>query len=119
MALVRYVRAAYEAAMGKDRSRSALVIVPLDKTAIPYRIDWLRSEMLKTRAAHRYWSRDLVAEACPYPHICKQCENFLTTPEFGPTLENPARRRHRPPRRRQHPGLGTPRPPATNGSSTA
>jgi integrase len=82
------VRAAYEAAMGKVRVRSALVIAPLGKTAIPDRVDWLRSEMLKTRVAHGYCSRDLVADACPYANICEQCENFVTTPEFGPALED-------------------------------
>jgi site-specific recombinase XerD len=81
------VRAAYEAAMGKVRARSALVIAPLGQTAIPDRVDWLRSEMLKTRVAHGYCSRDLVAEACPYANICEQCENYVTTPEFVPALE--------------------------------
>jgi site-specific recombinase XerD len=81
------VRAAYEAAMGKVRTRSALVIAPLGKTAIPDRVDWLRSEMLKTRVAHGYCSRDLVADACPYANICEQCENFVTTTEFGPALQ--------------------------------
>ena len=81
------VRAAYEAAMGKVRTRSALVIAPLGQTAIPERVDWLRSEMLKTRVAHGYCSRDLVAEACPYANICEQCENYVTTPEFVPALQ--------------------------------
>ncbi|HLI52725.1 MAG TPA: tyrosine-type recombinase/integrase [Acidimicrobiales bacterium] len=81
------VRAAYEAAMSKIRTRSALVVAPLGKTAVPDRVDWLRSEMLKTRVAHGYCSRDLVAEACPYANICEQCDNFVTTPEFGPALQ--------------------------------
>ena len=81
------VRAAYEAAMGKVRVRSALVMAPLGKTAVPDHADWLRSEMLKTRVAHGYCSRELVAEACPYANICEQCENFVTAPEFAPALE--------------------------------
>jgi integrase len=81
------VRAAYEAAMGKVRTRSALVIAPLGKTAVPDRVDWLRSEMLKTRVAHGYCSRDLIADACPYANICEQCDNFVTTTEFGPALQ--------------------------------
>jgi site-specific recombinase XerD len=81
------VRAAYEAAMGKVRTRSALVIAPLGQTAIPERVDWLRSEMLKTRVAHGYCSRDLVADACPYANICEQCDNFVTTAEFGSALQ--------------------------------
>lgn len=81
------VRAAYEAAMTKVRSRTVLVIPPSAKTAVPARIDWLRSEMLKTRVAHGYCSRDLVAEACPYANICEQCDNFVTTTEFAPALQ--------------------------------
>ena len=81
------VRAAYEAAMGKVRARSALVVAPAGRTAIPERVDWLRSEMLKTRVAHGYCSRELVAEACSYANICEQCENFVTTAEFAPALE--------------------------------
>ena len=81
------VRAAYEAAMGKVRARSALVLAPAGRTAVPERVDWLHSEMLKTRVAHGYCSRELIAEACPYANICEQCENFVTTPEFEPALE--------------------------------
>jgi len=80
------VRAAYEAAMGKVRARSALVVAPAGRSAVPERLDWLRSEMLKTRV-DGYCSRELVAEACPYANICEQCENFVTSPEFGPALE--------------------------------
>lgn len=81
------VRAAYEAAMGKVRTRSALVLAPAGRTAVPDRVDWLHSEMLKTRVAHGYCSRDLVADACPYANICEQCENFATGPEFVPALQ--------------------------------
>ena len=76
--------------MGKVRTRSALVVLPLGKTAIPEREDWLRSEMLKTRVAQGYCSRDFVAEACPWANICEQCANFVTTPEFGPALRDDA-----------------------------
>jgi integrase len=81
------VRAAYEAAMGKVRARSALVVAPAGKTAVPDRVEWLRAEMLKTRVAHGYCARELVAEACPYANICEQCENFVTAPEFAPALD--------------------------------
>jgi integrase len=81
------VRAAYEAAMGKVRARSALVLAPTGRSAVPERVEWLRSEMLKTRVAHGYCSRELVAEACPYANICEQCENFVTSAEFSPALE--------------------------------
>ncbi len=48
---------------------------------------WLEAEMLKTRVAHGYCSRDLAAEACPYANICEQCESFITTAEFAPALQ--------------------------------
>ncbi len=82
------VRAAYEAAMGKVRARSALAVAPAGKAAIPDRVQWLHAEMLKTRVAHGYCARELVAEACPYANICEQCENFVTTAEFAPALES-------------------------------
>lgn len=82
------VRAAYEVAMGKVRARHALLVAPVGKTAVPDRVDWLRSEMLKTRVAHGYCSRHLVAAACPYANICEQCENFVTTVDFLPQLES-------------------------------
>lgn len=81
------VRAAYEAAIGKVRARRVLVVAPAGQPPIPDRVEWLRSEMLKTRVAHGYCARDLVAEACPYANICEQCDNFVTTPEFVPALE--------------------------------
>lgn len=81
------VRAAYEAAMGKVRARRVLVVAPAGRPPIPERVEWLRSEMLKTRVAHGHCARELVAEACPYANICEQCENFVTTPEFVPALE--------------------------------
>jgi hypothetical protein len=44
--------------------------------------------VLKTRVAHGYCSRDLVAEACPYANICEQCDNFVTTTQFLPALQH-------------------------------
>jgi len=81
------VRAAYEAAMSKVRSRQALFVRPAGQGAVPDRVEWLRSEMLKTRVAHGYCSRDLVAEACPYANICEQCDSYVAAPEFQPALE--------------------------------
>ena len=49
--------------------------------------EWLRAEMLKTRVAHGYCSRQLAAEACPYANICEQCDNYVTAPEFIPQLQ--------------------------------
>lgn len=50
------------------------------------RVEWLAAEMLKTRVAQGYCSRDLVADACPYANICETCPSFTTAPEFAPAL---------------------------------
>ncbi|HEV2257033.1 MAG TPA: hypothetical protein VGS06_28195 [Streptosporangiaceae bacterium] len=81
------VRIAYEEAMGKARARLALAIAPAGQPIIPGRVQWLRAEMLKTRVAHGYCSRQLAAEACPYANICEQCDNYVTAPEFIPQLQ--------------------------------
>jgi len=46
------IRTAYEEAMSKARGRLTLAIAPVGKLIIPGRVEWLRSEMLKTRVAH-------------------------------------------------------------------
>lgn len=75
------VRAAYESAMTKVRGRRPLFVIPAGHTgAVPSKIDWLHSEMLKTRVAHGFCSRDPVAGACPYANICEQCDNFVPDP---------------------------------------
>ena len=81
------VRAAYEAAMSKVQARQALFVAATGRPAAPDRVEWLRSEMLKTRVAHGYCSRDLVADACPYANICEQCDNYVAATEFQPALE--------------------------------
>ncbi len=81
------VRAAYEQAMTKVHARQKLFVRPAGQGAAPDKVEWLRSEMLKTRVAHGYCSRDLVAEACPYANICEQCDNYVAAPEFQPALE--------------------------------
>jgi site-specific recombinase XerD len=82
------VRAAYDQATGKARSRLTLPIAPVGQVIVPDRVQWLRAEMLKTRVAHGYCSRNLVAEACPYANICEQCDNFTTSVEFVPALHD-------------------------------
>lgn len=79
------LRAAYEQAVGKLRRRIP-VSPTLGRPAIPDAVEWLNSEMLKTRVAHGYCSRDLAAEACSYANICETCPNFTTTPEFAPAI---------------------------------
>src|SRR6516164_1974253 len=81
------IRTAYEEAMNKARSRLSLPIAPAGQPIIPGRVQWLRAEMLKTRVAHGYCSRQLAAEACPYANICEQCDNYVTAPEFIPQLQ--------------------------------
>jgi site-specific recombinase XerD len=81
------VRIAYEEAMNKARARLTLPIAPAGQPIIPGRVEWLRTEMLKTRVAHGYCSRQLAAEACPYANICEQCDNYVTAPEFIPQLQ--------------------------------
>ena len=78
------LHAAYETAMGRMRPR--LPIAPVGKPLVPDRVQWLASEMLKTRVAHGYCARELAAEACPYANICETCENFLPADEFLPAL---------------------------------
>ena len=82
------VRAAYDQAMNKARHRLTLPIAPVGRSIVPDRVEWLRTEMLKTRVAHGYCSRNLVAEACSYANICEQCDNFTTGVEFIPALQS-------------------------------
>lgn len=82
------IRAAYEKAMTKVKARTPLPLaMPVRGAVVPDRVEWLRSEMLKTRVAHGYCSRHLAADACPYANICEQCDNYVTAPEFLPALQ--------------------------------
>ena len=83
------VRAAYDNAIAKVRVGRLLPITPVGVTAaIPDRVTWLRSEMLKTRVTHGYCSRSEVAGACPYANICEQCDNYQPAPEFAAALKD-------------------------------
>jgi len=79
------LRRAYDEAIGKVRPR--IPVSTPTRPAIPDRVSWLASEMLKTRVAHGYCARELVADACPYANICESCANFVTAAEFAPVLE--------------------------------
>jgi integrase len=79
------LRTAYDQAIGKMR-RLLPIAPPPGPAPIPDRVQWLQSEMLKTRVAHSYCSRDLVAEACSYANICETCPSYTTTPEFQPAI---------------------------------
>ncbi len=79
------LKAAYDEAAGKIARR--IPVATTTRPAVPGRVEWLASEMLKTRVAHGYCARDLVAEACPYANICETCPNFVTAAEFLPALD--------------------------------
>jgi hypothetical protein len=73
--------------MDKARTRLTLTIAPVGKPIVSNRVAWLRGEMLKTRVAHGYCSRQLAAAACPYANVCEQCDNYVTATEFIPVLQ--------------------------------
>jgi len=79
------LKAAYDEAAGKIARR--IPLAPAGRPSTPDRVEWLAAEMLKTRVAHGYCSRDLAAEACAYANICETCPNYVTTPEFAPAIE--------------------------------
>ncbi len=79
------LKAAYDEAAGKIARR--IPIAPTGRPATPDRVEWLAAEMIKTRVAHGYCSRDLAAEACAYANICETCPNYVTTTEFAPAIE--------------------------------
>ncbi len=79
------LKAAYDQAAGKIAKR--IPVAPPGRSAAPDRVEWLATEMLKTRVAHGYCSRDLAADACPYANICETCPNFVTTSDFVPVIE--------------------------------
>lgn len=79
------LRAAYDQAIGKLRRRIPVAPV-IGGHAVPDDVDWIHSEMIKTRVAHGHCSRDLTAEACAYANICETCSNFTTTIEFEPAV---------------------------------
>lgn len=75
------VRDAYNTAMTKVNGRRPLFVIPAGaSSAIPAKVDWLHSEMLKTRVAHGFCSRDPIGGACGYANICEQCDNFVPDP---------------------------------------
>jgi len=83
------IRDAYQKAMTKLNGRRPLFTIPAGTNrAIPSKIDWLHTEMLKTRVAHGFCSRDPIAGACPYANICEQCDNFVPDPEQADVLEH-------------------------------
>ena len=81
------IRDAYETAMAKVNGRRSLFIIPAGgNRTIPSKVDWLHTEMLKTRVAHGFCSREPVAGVCPYANICEQCDNFVPDPDRADVL---------------------------------
>ena len=78
------LRTAYETAMGKMRRQFTLT--PAGRPIVPDKVAWLNAEMLKTRLAHGYCSRDPAAGACPYANICENCDNFVPAHDATPVL---------------------------------
>lgn len=78
------LRIAYDDAVGKMRRQ--LTLTPVGRPIVPDRVNWLNSEMIKTRVAHGYCSRHETAGACSYANICENCANFATGPEFTTAL---------------------------------
>ena len=82
------IRDAYETAMTKVNGRRSLFTISAGANrAVPSKIDWLHTEMLKTRVAHGFCSRDPIAGACPYANVCEQCDNFVPDPTRTDVLE--------------------------------
>jgi integrase len=82
------IREAYTTAMTKVNGRRPLLVIPASTaSAIPAKVEWLHTEMLKTRVAHGFCSRDPLAGACGYANICEQCNNFVPDPDRIDVLE--------------------------------
>ena len=72
------IRDAYNTAMAKANGRRSLFVIAAGSNqSVPTKVDWLHAEMLKTRLAHGFCSREPVAGACAYANICEQCDNFV------------------------------------------
>ena len=80
------IRTAYDTAIAKARPTTRLVAGPTGQF-VPDHIDWLHSEMIKTRVAHGYCSRHLTAGACSYANICEQCDNYVPDPTRQHVIE--------------------------------
>ncbi|MDA8358224.1 MAG: tyrosine-type recombinase/integrase [Actinomycetota bacterium] len=78
------IRDAYNTAMAKANGRRSLFVIAAGSNqSVPTKVDWLHAEMLKTRLAHGFCSREPVAGACAYANICEQCDNFVPDPGSG------------------------------------
>ncbi|MGB8022533.1 MAG: hypothetical protein WCF04_14980, partial [Candidatus Nanopelagicales bacterium] len=77
------LRTAYDEAMGKMRGRFTLT--PVERAAGPDRIAWLDAEMIKTRVAHGYCSREPAAEACQLREHLRELRQLRTGRRVRPS----------------------------------
>lgn len=79
------IRTAYDNAIAKTPASTRFVAGPSGQF-VPDHIEWLHSEMIKTRVAHGYCSRHPSAGACTYANICEQCDNYIPDPNSRDVL---------------------------------
>jgi hypothetical protein len=82
------IRDAYQNALDKIRTgpMASLLITSDIAPAVTDRVQWLHSEMLKTRLAHGFCTRSQAAGPCAYANICEQCDNFVPDPAADATI---------------------------------
>ena len=90
------LRAAYDQALGKVAPR--IPVAPAGQPAIPDRVAWLSTEMLKTRVAHGFCARELAADACPYANVWRHAQ-LCNHPRVRPGTRSTAPRHQRAARR--------------------
>lgn len=80
------VKESYDEAMRKMAPRRRVLVAGPTGNFVPKYVEWIHSEMLKTRLAAGYCSRHPAAGPCPYANVCETCENFAPGPAFRGTL---------------------------------
>ena len=78
---------------------------PFGQPVIPDHVAWLNAEMIKTRLANRYCTRQPAQGACAYANICETCDNFTPGTTMG-TSSPPTSTTGSPRRRRRATRLG-------------
>ena len=82
------VKEAYDEAMHRMAPRHLVPLAGPSEQSVPERVEWIHSEMLKTRLASGYCSRHPAAGPCQYANVCETCENFSPAPIFQGALRN-------------------------------
>ncbi len=82
------VKEAYDEAMHRMAPRHLVPLAGPSAYSVPERVEWVHSEMLKTRLASGYCSRHPAAGPCQYANVCETCENFSPAPIFQGALRN-------------------------------